>query len=112
MARYGIMRVLLLGSILQFAAVLVFAAQAAVGHLVPALMVTISVDNISNGIAGIALIAYMSALCNRAYTATQYALLSALMAFTRTVLSSGGGWLADHLGWVHYFLATSISPRP
>src|SRR5262249_24772657 len=76
-ARYGIMRILLVGSLLQFAANLVFAAQAMIGPVVPALMVTISVDNISNGIASVAFIAYLSSLCNRAFTATQYALLSA-----------------------------------
>jgi PAT family beta-lactamase induction signal transducer AmpG len=111
-ARYGIMRILLLGSILQFAANLVFAAQAMIGPVVPALMVTISVDNVSNGIASVAFIAYLSRLCNRAYTATQYALLTALMALARTVLSSGGGWLADQLGWVNYFLATAFAAVP
>ncbi|TAK99816.1 MAG: MFS transporter [Rhodospirillaceae bacterium] len=111
-ARMGIMRTLLLGSILQIAANLVFAAQAVIGHSIPALMVTISVDNISNGIAGVASIAFLSSLCNKAYTATQYALLTAFMAFARTVLSSGGGWLADQLGWVKYFLTISLAALP
>jgi PAT family beta-lactamase induction signal transducer AmpG len=83
---------------------LVFAAQAAVGHSVPMLMLTIAVENLTGGMGTTAFVAYLSSLCNIAYTATQYALLSSFMAFARDVLSASSGWLADHVEWVGFFL--------
>jgi PAT family beta-lactamase induction signal transducer AmpG len=59
-----------------------------------------------------AFVAYLSSLCNVAYTATQYALLSSFMAFGRTVLSSSGGWLADQMDWVSFFVLTTVAALP
>ena len=64
------------------------------------------------GMGTTAFVAYLSSLCNVAYTATQYALLSSLMAFTRTFFASGGGWLADNMDWVTYFLITTLAAVP
>jgi PAT family beta-lactamase induction signal transducer AmpG len=111
-ARLGILRSLLLGGILQAASNLVFALQAYVGYSVPMLTATISVENFTGGVGTAAFVAYLSSLCNMAYTATQYALLSSLMAFARTFFASGGGWLADHLSWVSFFLLTTVAAVP
>jgi PAT family beta-lactamase induction signal transducer AmpG len=54
----------------------------------------------------------MSSLCNVAYTATQYALLTSLMAVSRTVLSSGAGWLADQVSWPVFFMITTLAALP
>ncbi len=59
------------------------------------LAVTIALENVTTGMGTTAFVAYLSSLCNVAYTATQYALLTSLMALSRTVMSSGAGWLAD-----------------
>jgi PAT family beta-lactamase induction signal transducer AmpG len=111
-ARYGILKTLLIGGIAQALSNLAFAAQAYVGYSLPMLAVTISIENFTGGIATIAFIAYLSSLCNVAYTATQFALLSSLMAFARTIFASGGGWLADHMNWVSYFLLTTVAAVP
>ncbi len=111
-ARYGTLNALMLGGILQAASNAVFALQAWLGPELPMLFVTIGVENLTGGIGTIAFVAYLSGLCNVAYTATQFALLSSLMAFTRTVLASGGGWLADHIDWVSYFLLTGLAAIP
>ncbi|MEQ8193790.1 MAG: MFS transporter, partial [Rhodospirillales bacterium] len=42
----------------------------------------------------------------------QFALLSSLMAFARTIFASGGGWLADRMDWVSYFLLTTFAALP
>jgi PAT family beta-lactamase induction signal transducer AmpG len=102
--RYGIYRALLGCGILMAASNLVFAAQAVVGHNVPMLMLTIAVENLASGMGTTAFVAYLSSLCNMAYTATQYALLSSFMAFARDVLSASSGWLADQIEWVNFFL--------
>ncbi|MBT3767772.1 MAG: AmpG family muropeptide MFS transporter [Rhodospirillales bacterium] len=111
-ARMDILKALMVCGILQALSNLAFAAQAWVGYSVPMLAVTISIENFTGGMATIAFIAYLSGLCNIAYTATQYALLSSLMAFARTIFASGGGWLADNMDWVTYFLVTTAAALP
>jgi PAT family beta-lactamase induction signal transducer AmpG len=111
-ARWGVFKALMIGGILQAVTNLAFAYVAMVGHDVPALAVAITADNISGGAAGAALVAYLSSLCNVAYTATQYALLTSFMAYGRTMLSSGSGWLADHMDWAMFWTATMIFAIP
>jgi MFS transporter, PAT family, beta-lactamase induction signal transducer AmpG len=110
--RLGMMRALLVCGVLQAASNLAFMALAAIGASVPALVVTISVENLSGGMGTAAFVAYLSSLCSVAYTATQYALVSSFAAFTRTLLASGGGWLADQIDWVWYFGLTTLAAIP
>ena len=67
---------------------------------------TIGTENLTNGIGSAAFVAYLSGLCNVAFTATQYALLSSLATVGVNILSASGGWLADQLGWVEFFLVS------
>jgi PAT family beta-lactamase induction signal transducer AmpG len=62
--------------------------------------------------AGTALITYLSSLCSPAFTATQYALLSSLALLGRTVVASSGGVLSEKIGWVRFFLLTSVVGLP
>jgi PAT family beta-lactamase induction signal transducer AmpG len=103
---------LLVGGILQMASNLLFAVQAMVGADVTMLAVTIAVENLSGGLGTAAFVAYLSSLCNTAFTATQYALLSSLMAVARTVLSAPGGWIAAHVDWVSFFMLTTGAAVP
>lgn len=111
-ARMGILKALMICGILQAASNPVFALQAWIGYSVPMLTVTISAENFTGGMATTAFVAYLSSLCNVAYTATQYALLSSFMGFARTIFASGGGWLADNMDWVSYFLMTTVAAVP
>jgi PAT family beta-lactamase induction signal transducer AmpG len=58
------------------------------------------------------MVAYLSRLTNIAFTATQYALLTSLMAYGRTVMSAGGGWLADQMDWASFFALTALLAVP
>lgn len=111
-ARYGVLRALLICGVLQAASNLVFVVQAWVGYSMPMLMVTISVENLTGGMGTTAFVAYLSSLCNVAYTATQYALLSSMTAAARTFFASGGGWLADRVNWIEYFTVTTLAAVP
>lgn len=111
-ARYGIFRALLVGGILQAATNLLFAVQARVGHSLGLLAVTIAADSFTGGLGSAALVAYLSGLCTAAFTGTQYALLTSFVAQGRTVLSSGGGWLADRLDWPAFFVVTTLLAVP
>ncbi|MCP4394247.1 MAG: AmpG family muropeptide MFS transporter [Alphaproteobacteria bacterium] len=111
-SRYGVMKSLLVCGVLQALSNLVFAYQAHVGYSTGMLMVTISVENVTGGMGTAAFVAYMSGLCNVAYTATQYALLSSFMVFARDLFSSTSGWLADQVSWVEFFVITTFAAIP
>ncbi len=108
----GILRSLLICGILQMISNLMFAAQAALGPKLGFLFLTIGVENLSGGMGSAAFVAYLSVLCNASYTGTQYALFTSLMAFGRTWLSAGSGWLADYTNWVIFFVISTFIAIP
>jgi MFS transporter, PAT family, beta-lactamase induction signal transducer AmpG len=110
--RLGVMRALLVCGVLQMLSNLMYALQAWAGHSVPVLALTIGVENLTGGMGSAAFVAYLSGLCNIAFTATQYALLSSLAAVGRTTLSASGGALADALGWGPFFLVSTAACLP
>ena len=72
----------------------------------------IAIENFTTSMGTVAFVAYLSSLCNIAYTATQYALLTSIMAFSRTLMTSGSGWLADHVSWPLFFGLTTVAAVP
>lgn len=110
--RFGIMKSLFWFGLLQGITNLMFVAQSYAGHNIYLLTVTISLDNISAGMGTTALVAYLSSLCNIAYTATQYALLSSLMSFARDLFAATSGFLADHVSWDIFFFITALMVIP
>ncbi len=111
-ARWGILRSLLVCGVLQMASNLMFALQAMVGYDYALLHATIGLENLAGGMGSAAFVAYISRLCNVNYTGTQYALLSALATVGRTVMSSSGGVLVEWMGWVDFFLLTTAAAAP
>ena len=111
-ARMGILKALFVGGVLQALTNLVFAWLATVGHSIPALMLTISVDNLAGGFATAAFVSYLASLCNVAYTATQYALLSSFAGLGRNTFAAMAGWLADKMSWPSFFLVTTLAAIP
>lgn len=111
-ARLGFFKALVIGGILQAVTNLLFALLAVSGKDIGMLTVAIGADNFTGGLGSAAFVAYLSSLCSRAFTATQYALLTSLMAVGRTMLSSGGGWLADHMDWASFFVLTTLLAVP
>ena len=110
--RYGIMKSLLGCGILQMLSNLMYAAQAIAGHDVQFLYFTIAIENLSGGMGSSAFVAYLSALCNTAYTGTQFALFTSFMAFGRTLLSASSGWVVEMMGWFDFFLVSTVVALP
>ena len=110
--RFGIMRSLFICGVLQGISNLPFAYLATQGNNMLWLMISVVSDNLASAMATSAFVAYMSFLCKAAYTATQYALLSSLMALPRDMLSSASGWLADHTTWPVFFTITAVLSLP
>ena len=76
------------------------------------LALAVGADNFTGGLGSTAFVAYLSSLCAREFSATQFALLTSFMAFGRTAMSAGGGWLADQLDWVAFFTASTLLAIP
>ncbi len=110
--RFGVMRVLMLGAVLSAASNLLFAWLSTHGHDVNALIVVISADNLSSGIASAAFIAYLSSLTNVNYSATQYALFSSMMLLLPKFLAGYSGAYVDAFGYSHFFIATALLGLP
>ncbi|HTP42928.1 MAG TPA: MFS transporter, partial [Candidatus Acidoferrum sp.] len=84
--KLGYMRALIIGGILQAAAIAAYAGLAFVGASIPLFALVMVGDNFGISFAGVALVAYMSSLTNLGYTATQYALLSSTYAWLGKIL--------------------------
>jgi MFS transporter, PAT family, beta-lactamase induction signal transducer AmpG len=110
--RFGAMRALMFCGLLQSAGNLFYVLQAVGGHRLDYLALCVAAENLTGAMAGAALVAYLSSLCSPAFTATQYALLSSLAAVGRTLVASTGGLLANRLGWVPFFLLTTVATVP
>ncbi|MEM9223272.1 MAG: MFS transporter [Pseudomonadota bacterium] len=111
-ARFGIVWALALGGAAQALTNLTFAWLATQGHDIEALTIAVGIDSFAGGLGSAAFVAYLSALCNVAFTATQYALLTSLMAFGRNTLAAISGVLAEGLGWPAFFVATTFLAVP
>jgi PAT family beta-lactamase induction signal transducer AmpG len=110
--RIGLFRALLIAGVLQMLSNVAYIVLVWAGHDVGMLAVAIAVENLTSGIGSAAFVAYLSGLCNVAFTATQYALLSSLATTGVNVLSASGGYLADELGWVRFFLLSMVLALP
>lgn len=110
--RIGLMRALMICGVLQLLSNFLFAVQAAVGHDISMLTLTIAGENIAGGMGSAAFVAYLSALCNLRYTATQFALLTSLMAVGRTLVSSGSGFVVAEVGWIWFYVLTAAAAVP
>ena len=102
-----------IAGLLQMASNLMFSWQAHMGVDHAALTATIAVENFTGGIGTVIFVAYLSSLCTNAlHTATQFALLTALAAVGRTVLSSVSGFIAETSGWFTFFMLSALSALP
>ena len=108
----GVVAALWIAGFLQMASNLMFMLQASVGDNATVLVATIGVENFTGGLGTAAFVAYLSALCDKRYTATQYAFLTAAASVLKTVISTSSGAMVDALGWVPYFGVTAIAAIP
>jgi PAT family beta-lactamase induction signal transducer AmpG len=112
-ARMGLQRSVMLSLILMAVSNLSFAGLAAVGHSNGLLAGAICFENIASGIGGVVVVAYLSALCNLAFTATQFALLSAAASVVgRFLTGTTAGGLIERLGYVDFYVLTTLAALP
>ncbi len=112
MLRIGINRSLWIFGVLQAASTAGFAVLALIGHSLPGLAAVIAFENLSGGMGTAAYVAFMASMTNRKFTATQYALLSSLMGIPRVLASAPTGLMAEHMGWVSFFVFCALIAVP
>ena len=110
--RFGILRPLLATAFLAAITNLLFAWMAGQEGATYALVLTISADNLSGGLAGSVFIAWLSSLTNIRYTATQYALFSSLMTLPGKFLSGFGGIVVDAMDYPTFFVLSALLGLP
>lgn len=110
--RFGIMPILLIGGITSAATNLMFVLLAGMGADVNMLIVTISCDNFSAGLATAAFVAYLSSLTNLRFSATQYALLSSIMLLLPRLIGGYSGVMVDKFGYEQFFLISAMLGVP
>lgn len=104
LTKKNLYNLLLFCAFLQLLASISFITQSYVGNNLLFLFFTMGIENITCGMSQVALIAYLSKLCNLKYTATHYALLSSIASFIRVQFSALGGFLADRLLWTDFYI--------
>lgn len=112
MVKLGTRRSLFVFGAAQALTNLMFMGLALVGKNDLMLAATITVDNLCGGLAVTAFAAYLMSLCHKSFSATQYALLSALGTVANRLISASSGYLAEWLGWPTFFAGTVLLAVP
>ena len=112
LSKIGINRSLWVFGALQAVSNLAYFVLAQVGKNYSMLVVTINIENFCAGLGTAAFVAYLMSLCNPRFSATQYALLSSLMAVSRDILVAPAGTLAKATGWPVFFLISIVAALP
>lgn len=112
--RYGIYRGLMIAGIAMAASNLMFSWIAQVGPSKPLFIATIVIDGFTAAWSTVALVAFISLLCNKTFSASQYALMASLGALSRTLLSASSGFIVDALdgNWTLFFIITALMVTP
>jgi PAT family beta-lactamase induction signal transducer AmpG len=112
-ARLGLLRSLLLGSVLIILSNLGYALLAsAPAPTLVGLGAVNALDNLALAMHGTALLTFLSGLTSTRYTATQYALFSSLYALPGKILEGTSGMVVDRIGYPHFFLYTASLALP
>lgn len=118
MVKLGINRALWVFGFVQWLAIYGFAwlawlgpAEADAGRL-GVLAVVIGLEALAVGLGTTAFVAYMARTTHPAYTATQLALFTSLMAVPRTFINASAGWLVESLGWFDFFMLCGVLAVP
>ena len=112
MIKLGLYRSLMIFGILQMVSNLSFMVLGLAGKSYPILIGAIGFENITGGMGTSAFVALLMSLCNPAFSATQFALLSSLAALGRVVISPTSGFLVEMVGWPLFFLFSTVIALP
>ncbi|MGV8074136.1 MAG: MFS transporter [Syntrophobacteraceae bacterium] len=111
-ARLGINRSLWIFAFLQAGSNLAFTTLALLGKNYPMMVASVGVENICGGMGTAAFIAFMMSLCDKRFTATQYAMLTSFMAITRVLAGTPTGFMVHNMGWPMFYAVSVFGALP
>ena len=111
-ARIGVGRALLVTGWAQTLAMVMYVVLACSAGSHPILYGTVVTEAFAQGVADAAFLTYLSGLCSRRFTATQYALLSSVPAFSIHTIGGVSGVLAGSVGWVTFYVLCMFTALP
>lgn len=112
MVRLGLYRALLGFGLLQAVTNLGFMFLALVGKDYALMVTAVGAENLCGGMGTAAFVALLMSLCDKRFSATQYALLSALSAVGRVYVGPASGFLVSAIGWAPFFFLTFVIALP
>jgi len=112
MPKLGMKRALVIFGIAQGLTTLLFYMMAHIGPSYIGLVVTIAGENLAAGMGTAAYAAFLMSQCNQKFTATQYALLTSLMAVPTKILAAPTGYLQEAVGWPGFFIVATLTGVP
>ncbi|MBM3357224.1 MAG: MFS transporter [Betaproteobacteria bacterium] len=112
MAGLGLYRALLIFGVLQAVTNLGFMALALAGKSYPLMVAAVAAENLCGGMGTAAFVALLMSQCDHRFTATQYALLSALAAVGRVYVGPAAGYMVAAIGWAPFFFVTFLIALP
>ena len=119
MVKIGINRALWLFGVVQVVSIFGFAWLASVGHHaeitaveLAQLAIVIGLEALGVGLGTVAFVAFIARTTHPAYTATQFALFTSLMAVPRTFANAATGWLVEAMGWMEFFFLCALLALP
>ena len=110
--RLKIYRSLLIFGILQALAILMFSLLAYLGQNYRMMVGSIVTVSFTSGMGTAAYIAFLMSLCDKRFTATQYAFFTSLLALSRTMTKTPSGYLSVAVGWENFFLISALAAVP
>tara|TARA_Y100000389_G_scaffold202850_1_gene249466 strand:+ start:12891 stop:14150 length:1260 start_codon:yes stop_codon:yes gene_type:complete len=110
--KIGLYRSLIYFGIFQLIATLGFTVLFYVGNEPLMLIAVISLENLAAGMGYTAYLAFIANMTSKEFTATQFALMTALMSLPRTLLSGTSGYLVEYMNWDLYFIFCSLIAIP
>ncbi|HEX6828409.1 MAG TPA: MFS transporter [Burkholderiales bacterium] len=112
MVKLRLYRALMLFGVLQAVSILSFMWLANAGKSYSIMVLAVGFENLAGGMGTAAFVALLMALCDHRYTATQYALLSALAAVGRVYVGPASGYVVEAVGWAGFFFVTFLAALP
>ncbi len=112
MTKWGLFKSLLVFGILQAISNLTFMWLASIGKDYSVMILAVGFENLSGGMGTAAFVALLMAMCDKRFTASQFALLSALAAVGRVYVGPASGYMVESIGWVTFFGFTFLVALP
>ncbi len=110
--KIGLINSLIISGFFQVISNLLYVVLNSVGPEFFFLLITVAGENFSGGLGSAAFVAYLSVLCKKEYSGTQYALLSSIMGLARTFLSAPSGFIVESVGWGYFFIISTVFGLP